>query len=168
MPTRNIVPRNAAQVVANGHISNSNGKAKGPLPLAEEPDLIAAIRRDMRAYGVAGEEKNAMRLYFTASSRKLDRPLSALLQGESTAGKSFLIASIAELMPPEEILRATRMTPQALYHLEEPISHKFVVGGERSRVQDDQFADATAALRQLRSEGRITKQITQKNGQGFR
>ena len=89
----------------------------------------------------------------SGTSRLLPRPLSVLVQGDSSTGKSHLIARIAELFPPEQVLRATRMTPQALYHLEDPIAHKFVVGGERSRVQDDASADATAALRQLRVRG---------------
>jgi hypothetical protein len=97
----------------------------------------------------------------------LDKPLSALLLGESATGKSHLIDKTADLMPPRQVLRATRMTPQALYHLEEPIAHKYVVGGERSRVQDDARADQTAALRQLRSEGRISKLITTSLGNDF-
>jgi hypothetical protein len=140
-----------------------------PLPaLADEPDLIGAIVRDYARLGVAGETETTKALYVVASSRKLNKPLGALVMGDSASGKSLLIGTTADLMPPDEVVRATRFTPQALYHLDEPIKNKFVAGGERARVQDDTFADQNAALRQLRSERSITKQITERDGNGFR
>jgi hypothetical protein len=148
----------------------ATGKAggKADLPeLAGEPNLVCAVQRDIEAVGVAGEEKTALTLYVIGTSRLLANPLSGLVQGDSSTGKSHLITKIAELMPPQQVLWATRLTPQALYHLTEPIAHKFVVGGERSRVQDNANADQTAALRQLRSEKRITKQISVRNGASF-
>jgi hypothetical protein len=138
-----------------------------PPELALEEDLMGAIGRDLVALGIVGEEDAALSLYIIGTSRLLDRPLSAIVRGDSSSGKSFLINTVATLFPPEHVLLATRMTPQALYHLPDPVSHKFVVGGERSLVQDENTADATAALRQLRSDGKITKQITEKVGNGF-
>jgi hypothetical protein len=87
--------------------------------------------------------------------------------GESSSGKSWLINRTADLMPPRRVFKATRLTPQALYHLPEPIAGKYVVGGERCRVQDDVNADQTAALRQLRSEREIVKWITMREGDEF-
>jgi hypothetical protein len=142
--------------------------ADGRLHLNYELDLVGAILRDIKALGVAGEEDTALTLYLVATSRKLKRPLSALVRGESSSGKSFLVDWVAELVPPEEVLRATTLTPQALYHLEAPIAHKLVVGGERCRAQDNATAERTAALRQLRSEGRIVKQITERDGDTFK
>jgi hypothetical protein len=60
---------------------------------------------------------------------------------------------------------ATRITPEAPYTMPS-LAHKFVIGGERKRVQDDAAADASAAMRQLVSEGRIVKHITEKDEKG--
>jgi hypothetical protein len=144
--------------------------AAAELPaLADEGEcLLDAILDDLKALGIAGEDKAGLTLYVVGSSRKRQRPLSALIQGESATGKSYLVNQVASLMPPEEVVKATTMSPQSLYYMPEPVAHKFVVGGERSRVQDDATADQTAALRQLRSESRITKQVTLREGNGFR
>jgi hypothetical protein len=134
------------------------------LPLARVPNLWEEIDRNFEAMGVAGEKRVMRGLYMVATSRLLNKPLGGLAQGESGSGKSAMIEATTQFMPPESVIRATRLTPQALYHLEEPPTHKFVAGGERSRMQDDWMAEQTAALRQLRSEGKIVKQITEKNG----
>jgi len=59
------------------------------------------------------------------------------------------------------MIEATSLTPQALYYGEPGwLENKFLVKGERSLRNDEESADATAALRQLLSEHRITKQVT--------
>jgi hypothetical protein len=153
-------PTRARGVADNGHSPK--------LPeLARELNLLGAILGDIHTMGVVGEDNAARAVYLSGTSRKLKCPLSALLMGASATGKSWIVNRVAMLFPEGEVVRATRFTPQSLYHLKEPIAHKFVVGGERCRVQDDVQADSTAALRQLRSEQQITKQITLRKGDSF-
>jgi hypothetical protein len=94
----------------------------------------------------------------------MDEPLGGLLLGSSSAGKSFLIDRTYDLMPTGGRLKATDITPQALYYLEFELCHRFVAGGERCRVEDENTAARTAALRQMRSEGRIHKWVTLNRG----
>jgi hypothetical protein len=155
------------RVRRNHHIEGREVNGLWVPAIAFDPDLMERVAEDYQGLGVAGEKQNCQCLYLVGTSRLLDKPLSGLVQGASSTGKSFLIEKTEELRPPEKVLKATRMTPQAIYHLQEPIAHKLVVGGERSRVQDDAYGDATAALRKLRSEGTITKQITEKKGSTF-
>src|SRR5262245_43066011 len=55
------------------------------------------------------------------------------------------------------------MTPQALFHMPPgSLSHRFIVGGERSRVEDDERAEATRALREMLSAGKLTKLMPMK------
>jgi hypothetical protein len=132
---------------------------------AEWKFSLPTFYADCKALGIVGERNLALAIYIVGTSRLLDHPLAAIVNGKSSTGKSYLVSKVATLFPKDELVEATRMTPQALYHMEGSISHKFVVAGERSRIQDDAGADATAALRQLQSEGHITKQITEK-GEG--
>jgi hypothetical protein len=37
------------------------------------------------------------------------------------------------------------------------LQHRFIVAGERSRLQNDETAEATRALRELLSAGRLVK-----------
>jgi hypothetical protein len=141
-------------------------KERPPLrPLTDEPDLMGAVYEDIGAMGVVGERTVALTLYVVGTSRLLQRPLSAILQASSAAGKSYLLATVVKLFPPEDVLDTTHMSAKSLYHYEEDIAHKWVISGERPHKQDDSNADATAALRQLKSEGRITEFVTQGSGE---
>ena len=56
---------------------------------------------------------------------------------------------------------ATSLTPNALYYKEPgSLIHRFVVAGERSRIQDDVHAEATRALREMQASGELTKTVT--------
>src|SRR5262249_16728051 len=82
--------------------------------------------------------------YLAGVSRLLERPLAVIVQGPSSSGKSYVIAKVAELFPPEAVVLAHQMTPQALFHMEPgSLEHRFVVAGERSRLENDDSAEAT-------------------------
>ena len=150
--------------------SAPNPLAATPEPVRAEavamlraPNLMEQIVRDVAALGVAGEEALTATLYLIGTSRLLDKPLAAIVQGQSSSGKSYVIDRVGKLFPGEAVLRAHRITSQALYHLPPgSLVNRFVVAGERPRRQDDETADATRALREMISDGRLTKAITVK------
>src|SRR5262249_22984061 len=108
-------------------------------------------------------------VYLTGTSRKLKAPLAAIVQGPSSSGKSYVVEKTAGLIPPEDTIHATQMTPQALFHMKPgSLRHKLVVGGERSRLQnDDVGAEATRALREMLSSGRLSKLMPVKGEGGL-
>jgi hypothetical protein len=96
----------------------------------------------------------------------LGNPLAAIVRGSSSSGKSYTLERVASLFPPEAIIHAQQMTPQALFHMPpDSLCHRWIVGGERSRKEDDDTAEATRALREMLSSGRLTKMMPAKNGQ---
>ncbi len=128
-----------------------------------DPLLLRRVIDDIAALSVAGERELTAGIYLIGVSRLLDRPLSAIIQGPSSSGKSYLVDKTTAMFPPEAVIRATQMTPQALYHLPPgSLVHKFVVAGERSRLENDDGAEATRALRQMISEGRLHKLMPMK------
>jgi hypothetical protein len=135
--------------------------------MLDNPYLIKLIMQDAAALGVAGEQDLTATIYLTATSRKLGKPLAAIVQGPSSSGKSFVVEKVSGLIPPEDTIYATQMTPQALFHMKPgSLRHKYVIGGERSRLQnDDVGAEATRALREMLSAGRLTKLMPMK-GEG--
>ena len=131
--------------------------------LLEDPSLIDRIGEDIEAAGVAGESELRLTLYLIGTSRLLPRPLAAIVQGQSSSGKSYTVEKVASLFPPEAVIHATQMTPQALFHARHgSLSHRWVVAGERSRVENDDRAEATRALREMLSAGRLTKMMPMK------
>ncbi len=128
-----------------------------------DPELIRRVLVDIAALGVAGEHELTATIYVVGTSRLLDQPLAAIVQGPSSSGKSYPIRKVSDLFPPESVIHATQISPQALFYMKPgSLVHKFVVAGERSRRQDDEAAEATRALREMLSEGRLDKHVPMK------
>ncbi len=133
--------------------------------LLEDPELIDRIGADIESVGVAGEDDLRLTLYLVGTSRLLPKPLAAIVQGQSSSGKSYTVEKVASLFPPEAVVLATQMTPQALFHARPgSLSHRWVVAGERSRLENDDRAEATRALREMLSAGRLSKLMPVKEG----
>jgi hypothetical protein len=126
--------------------------------MLNDPQLVRRVVEDVETLDVAGERELTMTVYLIGVSRLLPRPLAGIVQGPSSSGKSYLIERAARLFPAEAVIHATQMTPQALFHMRPgALAHRLVVAGERSRVEDDERAEATRALREMLSSGKLTK-----------
>ena len=131
------------------------------------PDLIDQVVNDIHSMGVAGETDLARIIYLVGTSRLLERPLAAIVRGHTSAGKSYVINSVAKLFPPEMVIHAHRITPQALVHLPQgSLVRRFVVAGERSLKRDSDAVEATRALREMLGDGYLSKLITVKDKKG--
>lgn len=128
--------------------------------MLESPGLMGIVVNDIHALGVAGEDDLIAGLSLCFASRLLDDPASAKVQGTSSSGKSYITRKVGETIPPESLFVATDITANALYYVEPGrLVHRVVLAGEKSRVQDDQAAEATRALREMISEGRLSKAV---------
>jgi hypothetical protein len=133
--------------------------------LLRSPNLMKTIVDNIAALGVAGERELSATVYLIGSSRKLESPLAGRVKGPTASGISYVIDHVARLMPPESVLLATQITPQALFHMPpNSLRHKFIVAGERSRKDDDEVAEATRAIREMISSGRLSKLMPVKFG----
>lgn len=131
------------------------------------PDLLDRIAVDLVDIGIAGERELATIVFMTGVSRLLEKPLALIAQGPSSSGKSFVVERTATLFPPESVLLAKSLTPQALVYMPPgSLRHRWVVAGERSRVEDDNTAEATRGLREMISSGKLSKLIACKGASG--
>ena len=130
-------------------------------------DLLQLAYSDASQLGVVGEESTILVLYLAGVSRLLAKPMSVIVQGSSSSGKSFTVEAASELFPPEAKIIGTQFTSQSLFYIPNgALRHKLVVCGERSRVQDDESAEATRALREMISSGKLTKWLPVKGPDG--
>jgi hypothetical protein len=158
----------AVQDEALEQARRASEKAPAAMSLVEEsealawlkaPDLMARIAADVAACGVVGEEANAQAVYLAALSRKLDKPLAVLIQSTSAAGKSALMDTVLELVPPEERVAYSAMTGQSLFYLgEADLKHKALAIAEEEGVRQ-----AAYALKLLQSQGTLTIASTGKD-----
>lgn len=119
-------------------------------------DLIDQIERDLGTIGIVGEEDLRLAIYLICTSRLLRKPLHGIVHGDSSSGKSYIVETVASLVPPEMVYSSTHVSPKALYRTPEGLAHKLLVLGERSRRVGPESEDATKALRELQSSGRIS------------
>jgi hypothetical protein len=131
--------------------------------MLEDPNLVDLISKDLQTMGIAGETQLAFTVYLVGVARLLENPLSARVHGPTASGKTYVPYKVARLLPHESIIIATRLTAQALYHMAPgSLVHKLILAGERTRVENDETAEATRALREMLTTGHLSKLMTVK------
>ncbi len=140
------------------------------LELLKNENLFEQISADIDDIGVAGEEQLRVMLYIIMTSRLLDKPLSAIVQGASASGKSYIIETVAKLMPPETVLQAHDFSDQALYYLPSgSLIHRVIISGERVQEHHSKNGyaeDNTKAFREMVASGELRKAVTVKGPDG--
>ena len=129
------------------------------LRFLKNPDIFKEILADLETTGITGEETNKLVGYLAAVSRKLEEPLSVLIQSRSAAGKSTLQDAILSLVPEEDYVKYTRITDQALFYKEEDaLVHKIIA------IEEDQgMGGAAYSIRNIQSSKKITVAATGKD-----
>ena len=126
----------------------TDAERRDALALLRAPDLLDKIAADLETVGYVGEERNKQLGYLIATSRKLSKPLSAIVRSESGAGKSYLMECVAELMPPEDVKYFSRLTPQSLYYMgKDELVHKLLIVDERDGSEEAEYPIRTLQTR---------------------
>ncbi len=130
----------------------TSAEREDALSLLTSPDLVERVAGAFVTLGVVGERTAALTAWLTLTSRLSDRPLGAVIQSSSSAGKSTLADAALALMPSEATVAYSAMTGQALYYLgETDLAHKVL-----SIAEEEGAARASYALKLLVSEGRLS------------
>lgn len=127
----------------------------------KDPKLAERIVDDFRKCGLVGERATVLTAYLAAVSRKLTEPLAVLIVARSGAGKSALQDALCAFVPPEEAVRVTRLTGQALFY-KDPYSLQRKV---LLIAEDEGAAQAVYSLRTLASDQRLSIAATRTDPQ---
>lgn len=131
------------------------------LAWAREPNLIARLKDAFHRAGIVGEETNTLIGYLCCVSRLLDRPLAAILQSPSAAGKTTVMDSILAFFPEESRVKYSAMTGQSLFYMGDyDLRHKILAIVEEAGAEK-----ASYALKLLQSEQELRIASTGKNPQ---
>ncbi|MBS0195444.1 MAG: hypothetical protein JSR77_01675 [Planctomycetes bacterium] len=135
--------------------------------MLQDPRLIDRIVNDIADVGVVGESELALTVYLMGVSRLLPKPMAAIVQGVTSSGKSYVPTKISLLFPSETLIVATDITPNALYYAQPGwLMHRYVIAGERSRLPDDERAEATRCIRELLERGEVSKLVAIRGSDG--
>ena len=117
---------------------------KEAMALLKARDLFERILRDFESVGYTGEEINKLVGYLATVSRKLDEPISICIQSRSAAGKSALQDAVLNFVPPEDVVRYTCLTGQALFYKEaDSLKHKILAIEEDAGAKNANYSIRT-------------------------
>lgn len=130
-------------------------EAKEAYQAAEEllhSDILSEFEVLINGLGLVGEMENAKLLYLSATSRLLENPVSIIVKGPSSSGKSFTVETVLKTFPPDAYYAISAMSERALAYSQEPLKHRMLVIYEAAGISSD---FALYLVRSLLSEGRI-------------
>jgi ABC-type dipeptide/oligopeptide/nickel transport system ATPase component len=130
------------------------------LAFLKRKNLLQSINELIGKSGVVGEENNRIFLFGIASSYKMYDTLHALIQGSSGSGKTHLLATIMDFMPPEDTISLTRVTESSFYNYGKYELQNKLIGMED---YDGLEEKAELAFRELQSKGMISSSTSGKN-----
>lgn len=129
------------------------------LTYLKDPNLINNISRDIGLAGeIVGEEINKMMIYLASISRKFKKPISLVIFGKSSSGKSYLVNAIEKFIPPEDKLILSSSSARAFEYLGDWLKHKFVLVQEWEGLEG-----ILPTIRTLQSEGKLSRLVTIQN-----
>src|SRR5215208_2527914 len=133
--------------------------------LAKAPNILERFAAELAQSGVAGEARIAKLLYLAVTSRLLTRPVSIVLKGPSSGGKSHVVERVLYFIPQGAYYALTAMSERTLAYSEEPIKHRFLVIYEAAGMSSE---FATYLIRSLLSEGCVRYETVEKTSEGIR
>jgi len=137
----------------------TEAERKAGYEFLQNPDMFKQIAEDMTSLGYVNEEVNKLIVYIAAVSRFMKKPLNIYIQAGSSGGKSALLHTLEQLLPPKDIWKATTISQQALNYVEqERFMGKVFFMGES--IHDEAIE---GLVRQMQSEGEISRLVTMKD-----
>lgn len=143
-------------------IEISEPEKQEALELLRSPTLLQRFLTDTERLGCVGQkfEKIALKLGAT-SGRLSDNPINITIKGESAGGKNFLMNSITDTEPPEDVVSVTRMSAKALQYMPQSLRHKIVAIAEVLGAEEADYS-----IRTFQSEKVIKILVVEKNTDG--
>ena len=121
-------------------------------PLLTQRDVLDAFEATLLRIGFAGPTRLPKLLFLVAISRLCPKPVSFLVKGPSSVGKSFAVERVLDFLPAEAFYEITAMSDKALIYSDEPLRHRILAlfeSGGLSEVTE-------LIVRSLLSNGRIS------------
>ena len=128
------------------------------LAYLKDPKLFENISKDLTFAGeIIGEETNKMMLYLASISIKFEKPISLVIFGKSSSGKSHLANAVAKFIPDEDTFILSSSTARAFDYADN-LQHKFILVQEYEGIEDN-----LSTIRVLQSEGKLTRAVSVKS-----
>jgi hypothetical protein len=125
--------------------------------LALAPSILDAFSAELRRCGVVGSMDNFQILFLAMVTRLWKAPVSVVIKGSATAGKSFTVDTVLRYTPEDAYAFFSGMSQKAIIYTKRDLRHKMLCIGEYAGLQSD---TGNQWIRQLLTEGRIVYSVT--------
>lgn len=132
--------------------------------LLRREDILGEFGKLCLQLGLVGEDRNAKLLYLALTSRLLEGPVSVVVKGPSSGGKSFLVETVLKASPPSAFYALSSMSEHALAYSQESLKHRMLVIAEADGLSGD---FGSYLVRTLLSERRIRYETVEKTDNGL-
>jgi hypothetical protein len=176
-------PKGCGDREAGSHTSGNGNGRPAPLPaelatvqrcreglfehcrtLARMPRILDWLRELLPQLGLVGEDDNALLIYLAITSRLLDNPVSVAVKGPSSAGKSWCVERVLQLIPDDGYHALSAMSERALVYSKVPLKHRVLVIYEAAGMTGDL---ASYLIRSLLSEGCVRYETVESTSDGL-
>jgi hypothetical protein len=136
--------------------------------LAKAQNILADVQELLEADGLVGEKTNAAILVLAAVSLLAGEPISAIIKGTSSVGKSEVIKRVVKLLPKDTVMELQSVSDKALAYMgKDALRYKTLIIYELGGL-GKAGSDALEMAKQGMSEGRIRRQIAESSNKGVR
>lgn len=135
---------------------------------ASDQDILTKLMCDLGSKcALTGEHRNAKLTYLALQSRRLSRPVSIVVKGQSASGKSYTVQCVLHTVPPAAVMVRTGLSELALVYSKESFAHRTIIIFEAVALKESKEKNeghqGAMILRTLMSEGVIRHETTVKN-----
>ena len=113
---------------------------------------------------LVGETNNAKLRYLAHTSRVFEKPVSIVIKGVSSGGKSSTVEQVLKFFPPSAYIERTGGSERMLAYSTEDFRHRHIVIYEAAGMNSDMMS---YLIRTLISEGCIKYETVEKTEQGL-
>lgn len=107
----------------------------------KSPGLMHSIKIALDRQEIVGEDINKLLMYLIMTSRIQSKPISCIVKGPSSSGKTYLMQQVLTLIPAEGKVTLQEATAKSLFYVgENDLSHKVVVIGEMKGGESSEYA----------------------------
>jgi hypothetical protein len=122
------------------------------------PLLFDKIQESLTEIGIVGEDFNKICLWLFFLSRKLEKPIHAVVFGQSSSGKSEMVKKVLSTVPEEDVLEFTSMSARSLDYREDDLIDKVIFIAEADGSEEVEYT-----IRIAMSEGKLIRGYTIKD-----
>ncbi len=127
--------------------------------LLADPAFLYLVGEKLGELGIVGEARNRLIAFLAALTATLPEPVSVILKGSSSSGKSNLLRKVIQLIPPEYVKILSSLSKKAPLYGDDPLIGMVLFLMEYRGGKDAQYL-----IRLLQSEGGITHEATSVRG----